>query len=88
MSAFFLVGWMANLMMVLRRPTFSWRDAIGPLFFFTFLSLFWLEKAQRKFRASPEAVIEIGAGRYLLAGLLVAIAVTFFLMGLERYVAH
>jgi len=47
----------------------------------SFISLNALVKAHRKFRASPEAVIEIGAGRYLLAGMAVAVAVVSFLIG-------
>jgi hypothetical protein len=84
MSGFFVVALVANLVVVLRQPIFSWRDAIPlRLFFFTFLSLYWLEKAHRKLKASPDAVIEISAGRYLLVGLVVAVAVTSFLIGIS-----
>jgi hypothetical protein len=72
----------ANLVVVLQRPIFSWRDAVSLLlFFFTFLSLNALVKAHRKCRASPEAVIEIGAARYLLVGLAVGVAVFSLLIG-------
>ena len=82
LSAFFIVGWIANLIMVVRRPIFSWRDAVSlPLFLFTFISLNALVKAHRKCRASPEAVIEIGTVRYLLVGLAGGVAVFFFLIG-------
>jgi hypothetical protein len=82
LSAFFIVGLIANLVVLLRRPVFNWRDAVSlPLFFFTFLSLNALVKAHSKCRASPEAVIEMGAARYLLAGLAVGVAVSSFLIG-------
>ena len=82
MSAFFIVGLIGNLMMVLRRPVFNWRDAVSlPLFLFTFISLNGLVKAHRKCRASPEAVIEIGAVRYLLVALAVGVAVFSLLIG-------
>ena len=82
LSAFFIVGWIANLVVVLRRPVFNWRDAASlPLFLFTFISLNAREKAHRKFRESPEVVINISAGRYMLAGLVVAFAVVCILLG-------
>jgi hypothetical protein len=82
LSAFFIVGWIANLVVVLRRPVFNWRDAASlPLLLFTFISLNALEKAHRKFRESPEVVINISAGRYMLAGLVVAFAVVCILLG-------
>jgi hypothetical protein len=72
----------ANLVVVLRRPVFNWRDAVSlPLVFFTFFSLNALVKAHSKCRASREAVIEIGAARCLLAGLAVGAAVFSFLIG-------
>jgi uncharacterized oligopeptide transporter (OPT) family protein len=80
--AILVVGWIANLVVVLRRPIFGWRDASGlSSLLLILVALGALRQARSRFKANPDAVIKITPVRYVLAGLVVAVAVGFFLLG-------
>jgi hypothetical protein len=76
------VGWIANLILSLRRPVIDWRDASGlSSVALIFITLSVLLQARSKLKRSPGATIKINAVRYVLVGTVVALAVVFFLVG-------
>jgi len=80
--AILVVGWIANLVAALRRPIFDWRAASGfSVLALIFIALSALIQARSRYKANPEAVIKIPPVRYVLAGLVVAVAVGFFSLG-------
>jgi hypothetical protein len=87
--AILVVGGIANLVEALRKPNFSWRDALGfSLLALIFIALSALIQAQEKLKQSSDTAFKIHAARYVLAGLVAGVALAFFLLGLERHFAR
>jgi hypothetical protein len=80
--AILVVGWIANLIVVLRRPIFDWRDEWGiSSLVLIVITLGALDRARRRLKQSPDAVIKVSGVRYVLVGVVVAVAVVSFLIG-------
>jgi hypothetical protein len=82
LSAFFIVGWIANLVLALRRPIINWRDAMSlSSLVLICITLSVLLQARSKLKQSPDAAIKLNGVRYVLLGAVVAVAVVSFLIG-------
>jgi hypothetical protein len=80
--AILVVGWIANLVEALRKPNFSWRDALGlSSLVLIFITLSVLLQARSKLKQSPDAAIKLNGIRYVLLGAVVAVAVVAFMIG-------
>lgn len=65
-----LIGWFVNLYQALTRSTVDWIDASGMrLLVIILVTLVMLMRARTRAAAGPAALVRIGAGRYVLAGL-------------------
>ena len=80
--AILVVGWIANLVEALRKPNFSWRDALGlSSLVLIFITLSVLLQARSKLKQNPDAVIKLNGVRYVFLVVVVAVAVVSFLIG-------
>jgi hypothetical protein len=80
--AILVVGWIANLVLALRRPIINWRDALSlSSLVLIFITLSVLLQARSKLKQSPDAAIKLNGVRYVLLGAVVAVAVVAFLIG-------
>jgi hypothetical protein len=87
--AILVVGWIANLVQALRQPNVSWRDASGfSVLALMFIALSALIQARKKLKQSSDTALKTNAARYVLAGIVVGVALGSFLSCFERHLAR